>query len=96
MTANYTIVTVAACQHAYAQEALGHVGTFVAELMDKASCVGARYGVMGTGADAGSLVLFQSYASLGDIEKVFDVYATSSAYQAVITSGKVKVMAATC
>ncbi len=91
MTANYMMVTVAACEPAYAQEALGHLGTLVGELKDKADCVSARYGVIGTGADAGSLVLFQSYASLGDIEKVFDVYAASSAYQAVITSGKVSV-----
>ncbi len=91
MTANYTVVTVAACEPTYVQEALGHVGTFIGELMDKANCVGARYGVMSTGADAGSVVLFQSYESLGDIEKVFDVYAASSAYQAVITSGKVSV-----
>jgi hypothetical protein len=85
------MITVAACEHAYAQEAFGHVGTFVSELKDKANCVSARYGVIGTGVDAGSLVLFQSYANLGDIEKVFDVYAASSAYQAVITSGKVSV-----
>jgi hypothetical protein len=91
MTANFMVVTVAACESAYAQEALGHVGTFVRELKDKANCVSARYGVMGTGADAGSLVLFQSYASLADVEKVFEVYAASSAYQAVITSGKVSV-----
>ena len=91
MTANYTVITVAACEPAYAQEALGHVGTFVGELIENANCVGARYGVVGTGADAGSLILFQSYSSLGDIEKVFDVYAASSAYQAVITSGKISV-----
>jgi hypothetical protein len=91
MTANYMVVTVAACEHAYAQEAFSHVGTFVGELKDKANCVSARYGVMGTGTDAGSLVLFQSYANLGDIEKVFDVYAASAAYQAVITSGKISV-----
>jgi len=91
LTANYTVITVAACEPAYAQEALGHVGTFVGELIENANCVGARYGVVGTGADAGSLILFQSYSSLGDIEKVFDVYAASSAYQAVITSGKVSV-----
>jgi hypothetical protein len=91
LTANYTVITVAACEPAYAQEALGHVGTFVGELIENANCVGARYGVVGTGADAGSLILFQSYSSLGDIEKVFDVYAASSAYQAVITSGKISV-----
>jgi len=91
MTANYMVITAAACEPGYVQEALGHVGTFVGELKEKANCVGARYGVVGTGMDAGSLILFQSYAGLGDVEKVFEVYANSSAYQAVITSGKVSV-----
>ncbi len=91
MNANFMVITIAACEPSYAQEALGHVGTFVGELMDRANCVGARYGVMGTGMDAGSLVLFQSYAGLGDVEKVFEVYATSDAYQAVINSGKLSV-----
>jgi len=80
MSANYKVITIAACEPSYAQEALGHVGTFVGELKDRANCVGARYGVIGTGTDASSLALFQSYASLGDIEKVFEVYASSSAY----------------
>ena len=91
MTPNYMVITSAACEPAYLQEALGHVGTFVGELIDKAGCVGARYGVVGTGMEAGNLALFQSYARLGDIEKVFEVYANSSAYQSVITSGKVSV-----
>lgn len=91
MTANYMMITVAACEPGYVQEALGHVGTLVGELKQRANCVGARYGVFGTGMDAGSLVLFQSYAGLGDVEKVFDVYASSSAYQALITSGNISV-----
>lgn len=91
MTASYMLMTVAACEPAYVEEALGHVGTFVGELKEKANCVGARYGVVGTGTDAGSLGLFQSYSGLGDVEKVFDVYANSAAYQAVIASGKLSV-----
>jgi len=91
MSANYMVITIAACEPSYAQEALGHVGTFVGELKDRANCVGARYCVIGTGTDAGSLALFQSYASLCDIEKVFEVYASSSAYQAVVNSGKLSV-----
>lgn len=91
MSAKFMIVTVAACEAAYMQEATGHVGTFVGELFKKAGCVGARYGVVGTGTDAGSLVLFQSYESLADVEKVFDVYASSAAYQKLITSGKISV-----
>ena len=91
MSANYMVITVATCEPSYVQETLGHIGTLVSELMDRANCVGARYGVIGTGMDASSLVLFQSYAGLGDIEKVFEVYATSDAYQTVINSGKLSV-----
>ncbi len=91
MSANYTMITIAACEPGYTQEALGHVETLAGELKDKANCVSARYGVVGTGMDAGSLVLFQSYAGLSDIEKVFDVYAASSAYQTMINSGNVSV-----
>jgi hypothetical protein len=69
MTANYTMVTVAACEPAYTQEALGHVGTFVGELMSNANCLSARYGVVGTGADAGSLVLFlRNIVKLDDVQ----------------------------
>ncbi len=91
MRANYTMVTVAGVEPGYSEEALGHLGTLVGELKDRANCVAARYGVIGTGMDAGSLILFQSYAGLGDIEKVFDVYASSSAYQSMITSGRLSV-----
>jgi hypothetical protein len=91
MTANYMVITAASGQPSYIQEALEHLGPLVRELKEKAGCVGARYGTMGTGADAGSLALFQSYAGLADIEKVFNVYATSSAYQKIMTSGKLTV-----
>lgn len=55
MTANYTLITVAACEPGYVQEALEHVGIMVGELKEKANCVGAGYGVFATGTDAGSL-----------------------------------------
>lgn len=91
MTANYMMLTIAACEASYLQEAFGHAGKFVGELKEKAGCVGARYGVVATGSDAGSFVLFQSYAQLGDIDKAFGVYASSTAYQTVIKSGKINV-----
>lgn len=91
MTAKYTMLTVISCEPSFAQEALGHIGKLVGELKDKAGCIGARFGVAATGSDAGSLALFQSYAQLGDLEKVFDVYAGSSAYQSLINSGKTSV-----
>ena len=91
MTANYMVITVATCEHSYIQEALEHLGPLVRELKEKAGCVGARYGSIATGMEAGSLALFQSYAGLADIEKIFDVYAASSAYQKIINSGKLSV-----
>ena len=91
MTANYMVITVAACEPSYTQEALEDLGPLVGELKEKAGCVGARYGTIATGTDAGSLALFQSYAELADIEKVFSVYATSSAYQKIINSGNLSV-----
>ncbi len=91
MSANYTVITVAACEPGFLKNALDSLGTLVGELADGANCISARYGVVGTGFDAGSIALMQTYGSLADVEKVFDVYAASSAYQSVITSGKVSV-----
>lgn len=91
MTANYMVITAAACEPSYVQEALEHLGPLVRDLKEKAGCVGARYGTVATGMDAGSLALFQSYAGLSDVEKVFDVYAASADYQKIIKSGKISV-----
>ena len=82
------VITAAACEPSYVQEALEHLGPLVRDLNEKAGCVGARYGTVATGMDAGSLALFQSYAGLSDVEKIFDVYAASSDYQKITKSGK--------
>ena len=89
--AKYMMSTVAACEPSYVAQALKHVGAFVGDLVSKAGSVGVRYGVVATGEHAGSLVLFQSYEDLTGIDKAFQVYAESSDYQAVISSGKLSV-----
>lgn len=90
-SANYMMVTVAACDASYLEQALTHVGAFAADLHSKAGALAARYGVVGTGEHAGSLVLFQTYSELNGIDKAFQVYAGSADYKAVIGSGKVQV-----
>ncbi len=60
------------------EQALQHVAGFAAELREKAGAITARYGVLGTGEHAGSLVLFQSYEELNGIDRAFKVYAESS------------------
>ena len=89
--AKYMMSTVAACEPSYVAQALKHIGAFVGDLVSKAGSVGVRYGVVATGEHAGSLVLFQSYEDLTGIDKAFQVYAESSDYQAVISSGKLSV-----
>jgi len=88
---NYLMVTVAACDPSYLEQALQHVAGLAAELREKAGAITARYGVVGTGERAGSLVLFQTYEELNGIDRAFKVYAESSDYQAVISSGKISV-----
>lgn len=88
---NYMMVTVATCEASYVAPALKHVAGLVDELKSKAGALTARYGVVGTGDNAGSIVLFQGYEELNGVDRAFKVYAESSDYQAIITSGKLGV-----
>jgi hypothetical protein len=73
------------------QQALQHVEGLAAELRNKAGAVTTRYGVLSTGEQAGSLVLFQTYEELNGIDRALNVYAESADYQSIITSGKIQV-----
>jgi hypothetical protein len=85
------MITNATCDRSYMEQAFKHVAAFVGDLKDKAGALGARYGVIATGNDAGNIALFQNYEDLNGIDRAFKVYADSPDYQAVITSGKVQV-----
>ena len=90
-TPNYIMVTVATCDASYMPQAFEHIAGLVADLKSKAGAVTIRYGVLGTGEYAGNIVLFQGYEELNGIDRAFNVYAESSDYHAVTTSGKVGV-----
>ena len=68
---NYMMVTIAACEASYLGQAFKHVAGLVDDLKSKAGALTARYGVVGTGDDAGSLVLFQGYEELNGIDRAF-------------------------
>ncbi len=87
----YMMATSAACASSYLDQALKHVGGLADELIKSAGALVARYGVISTGEQAGNIVLFQGYEALSGIESAFDVYGKSSDYQAIMSSGKVKV-----
>ena len=91
MSAKYTMVTVAACDSGFLDQALKHVGAVADQLKASAGAITTRYGVLATGEQAGSLVLFQGYSELNGIDAAFGVYKQSDDYQALIGSGKISV-----
>jgi len=88
---NYTMITVAACDPGFLDQALKHTGALAEELKSSAGAMITRYGVLATGEHAGSIVLLQGYAELNGIDAAFGVYGQSADYQALISSGKISV-----
>lgn len=91
MPSKYIMITVAACDADFVPQALEHVDALAADLRNNAGAAVARYGVISTGNRAGNLVLFQGYEELNGIDRAFQVYTESSAYQALMGSGKLHV-----
>ena len=88
----YFVITIASCEGDYRQTALSHFPGLAQDLMDQAGALVVRYGVVATGDNVGALALFQAYEHLDGFEKALDVYAGSTAYAEVMSSGKVQVV----
>jgi len=88
---SYTMVTVAAVNSGFLDQALKHTGALAEELKASAGALITRYGVIATGEHTGSIVLFQGYSELNGIDAAFKVYGSSDSYQALIGSGEVSV-----
>lgn len=88
---NYTMVTVAACDPDFLDQALTHTGALAEELKSSAGAMITRYGVLATGEQAGSIILLQGYAELNGIDAAFGVYGQSADYEALTGSGKLSV-----
>lgn len=87
----YMMVTFASCTPSFVSDATKHVGMLCEELKQQAGAVTTRYGSVVTGEHTGQLVLFQTYAELNGIDAAFDVYQSSDAYKAIISSGHISV-----
>ncbi len=88
---NYTMVTVAECDPEFLDQALKHTGAVAEQLKSSAGALITRYGVLATGEQAGSIILLQGYSELNGIDAAFSTYGQSDDYQALISSGKIKV-----
>ena len=89
---NYFVITVAKTEPDYFNTAVEQANSVIDDLKSKAGAVTVTLGRIGTGEQAGSVALFQSYESLSGFEKALDIYAASSDYQAMMASGKVQVV----
>ena len=87
----YTMVTLAAVDSDFLNDALDHTGGLAEELKSSAGAMITRYGVVATGGHAGSIILLQGYSELNGIDAAFNVYGQSDHYQALIGSGKLSV-----
>ena len=89
---NYFVITVAKTEPDYFNTAVEQASSVIDDLKSKAGAITVTLGRIGTGEQAGSVALFQSYESLSGFEKALDIYAASSDYQAMMASGKVQVV----
>ena len=89
---NYGVVTVADCEPEYRETAFGLMTDFAEQLKSEAGAEIVRYGYFGTGSNAGALVFTQLYRDLSGFDKAQEVYAGSSSYQSLISSGQVSVI----
>lgn len=87
----YTMVTVAAVDPGFLDQALEHTGALAEELKSSAGALITRYGVIATGEHAGSLLLMQGYSELNGIDAAFHLYGKSDNYKALIGSGHLSV-----
>lgn len=88
---NYIMITVASCEPGFLTQALQHTGNVAQELKDQAGAVMTRHGVISTGTEAGSIILFQGYDELNGIDSALKTYAGSDEYKALVGSGKIQV-----
>ena len=54
----FMVVVAAKCDASFRQEALGNMSSFASFLKGSAGALTVRYGAIGTGANAGNLIMF--------------------------------------
>ena len=58
----------------------------------KAGALTVRYGAIGTGPNAGNLIMFQGYEDMNAIENAWDKHQDSADYNNMMASGKMSVV----
>ena len=88
----FMVVVAAKCDASFRQEALQNMSAFASFLKAKAGALTVRYGAIGTGPNAGNLIMFQGYEDMNAIENAWDKHQDSADYNNMMASGKMSVV----
>ena len=88
----FMVVVAAKCDASFRQEALQNMSAFASFLKAKAGALTVRYGAIGTGPNAGNLIMFQGYEDMNAIENAWDKHRDSADYNNMMASGKISVV----
>ena len=88
----FMVVVAAKCDVSFRQEALQNMSGFASFLKAKAGALTVRYGAIGTGPNAGNLIMFQGYEDMNAIENAWDKHQDSADYNNMMASDKMSVV----
>ena len=88
---NYVILTVASVDFGYRETMTRLMSQHSKDLIANAGAKGTRFGSIGTGEHAGSLIFIQFYNDLNGYQKAMDFQSTSPIFKEIMNSGKANV-----
>ena len=88
---NYVILTVASVDFDYRETMTKLMSSYSKDLIENAGARGTRFGSIGTGEHAGSLIFIQFYDDLNGYQKALEVQANSNDFREIMNSGKANI-----
>tara|TARA_B100000575_G_C22729625_1_gene437650 strand:- start:2 stop:622 length:621 start_codon:yes stop_codon:yes gene_type:complete len=88
---NYVILTVASVDFGYRETMTKLMSSYSKDLIENAGAKGTRFGSIGTGEHAGSLIFIQFYDDLNGYQKALEVQANSNDFKEIMNSGKANI-----
>ena len=88
---NYIILTVASVDFSYRETMVKLMSSYSKDLIENAGAKGTRFGSIGTGEHAGSLIFIQFYDDLNGYQKALDIQSKSNDFKEIMNSGKANI-----
>ena len=88
---NYVVMTFASVYFSYRETMAKLMSSYSKDLIAKAGAKGTRFGSIGTGEHAGSLLFVQFYDDLNGYQKGLELQGNSSQFKEIMSSGKANI-----